>query len=245
MLDRQVTDGLRALKLSGMADEFERQQQTMSSASQPASDRIMQLIHAENDARTDRRRKRLLLSSGLNASIAPEDLNLASDRGLDPTMINEMLTCNWIRQANNATIVGATGGGKTFVATALGRAAIRQGLSVGYRRTHLLLEDIAVARLDGTIRKMRQQLCKLNLIILDEFGLHALDEQAKEDLLDILEDRVGSSSTVVVGQRAVNEWHDFIDRPLLADALLDRILCRAYNIEIKGRSLRNRKPAPT
>jgi DNA replication protein DnaC len=125
----------------------------------------------------------------------------------------------------------------------LGRAAIRQGLSVVYYyRTHLLLEDIAIARIDGSIRKARHSLRKLHLLILDEFGLHDLDDQGKEDMLDIFEDRAGSASTIVIGQRAIAEWHAFLAHPLLADALLDRILCRSYNIELKGRSMRERTP---
>ena len=143
---------------------------------------------------------------------------------------------------HNATIVGATGSGKSYLAMALGRAAIRQGIPVRYYRTHLLLEDVEVARVDGSIRKLRTQLRKYGLLILDEFGLHELSDQAKEDLLDILEERVGRASTIVIGQRAISEWHDFIGRPLMADAILDRILHHSYNINLRGKSLRERRP---
>lgn len=242
MTDHHIAPELRALKLGGMADEYVRQQTLASAVTQPFSDRLIQMIHAENDARADRKRARLLSASQLHHTATPEDLVYSIDRGLDESQIKEMQNCNWIRHGHNATIVGATGSGKSYLAMALGRAAIRQGIPVRYYRAHLLLEDVEVARVDGSIRKLRTQLRKYGLLILDEFGLHELNDQAKEDLLDILEERVGRASTIVVGQRAISEWHDFIGRPLMADAILDRILHHSYNINLRGKSLRERKP---
>jgi len=242
MTDSHVTDGLRSLKLSGMADEFARQQAAPVNSELAISQRLQMMICAEQDVRADRRRKRLLADSGLNPTIAPEALDFSPARGLDRAQIEELLTCQWIRLANNATIVGPTGSGKSFLAAALGRAAIRQGLAVRYGRAHMLAEDMAVARVDGSLRKLRQQMRKCDLLIIDEFGLHELDEQAKEDLLDILEERAGVKSTIVVGQRAVAEWHDFIATPLLADAILDRMLYQSYNLKLLGESMRRRKP---
>lgn len=145
MTDHHIAPELRALKLGGMADEYIRQQTLASAVTQPFSERLMQMIHAENDARADRKRARLLSTSQLHHLAMAEDLIYSNDRGFDESQIKEMQNCNWIRHAHNATIVGATGSGKSYLAMALGRAAIRQGIPVRYYRTHLLLEDVDVA----------------------------------------------------------------------------------------------------
>lgn len=243
MSDYRITDGLRSLKLSGMIEEYERQQITPANSELGFSRRLQMLICAEADARADRRCKRLLVESGLNPSIVPEAIDYNPARSLDRSLIEELLTCRWIGQGHNITIVGPSGGGKSYLASAIGRGAIRQGLSVRYTRSHILTEDMGLARIDGSLRKLRNQIKKVDLLILDEFGLHELDEQGKEDLLDALEERTGTRSTIVVGQRAIEEWHAFIGTPLLADAILDRMLCRAYNIALQGDSLRCRYPS--
>ena len=186
--------------------------------------------------------KRLLAESGLDTASVPEAVNFDPRRGLDRSVIEELFNCRWIRLGNNATIVGMTGGGKTYLAQALGRAAIRQGMSLRYKRAHLLTEDLALARIDGSLRKLRQLYSKCDLLIIDDFALSEIDDQANEDLLDILDSRAGQKSTIVVGQRAIAEWHTFIGAPLIADAMLDRILCRAYNITLRGESMRKRAP---
>lgn len=242
MRDTRVTDGLKALQLVGMAAEYERQEMALVAQDLPYPERIMQMIHAEIDWKADRRSARLLKASGLNPAVIPERLHYGIERGMDRSLIAELCTCQFIRLAQNVTIVGATGNGKTFLGSALGRCAIRQGIAVRYYRAHRLVEDFAVARLDGSIRRLRAALRKVPLLILDEFGLFDISDQGKEELLDVLEDRAGTGSTIVIGQLSVKEWHDFIGTPLLADAILDRILCRSYNIELTGESMRVRNP---
>lgn len=242
MRDMRVADGFRALKVPGMASEYERQELTPDERQLPMTERLLQMIHAEFDMRADRRTARLLAVSGLNPAFIPEKLTYAADRSLDRNLITELATCQYVKHGHNVTITGATGSGKTFVGTALGRGAIRQGVPVRYFRTHRLVEDLAVAHIDGSIRKVRAALRKAPLLILDEFGLFEISEQGKEEILDILEDRAGSGSTIVIGQLSIKEWHEFIGTPLLADAILDRILCRSYNIDLGGGTLRPRKP---
>jgi DNA replication protein DnaC len=118
----------------------------------------------------------------------------------------------------------------------------RSGLWVGYYRTHRLLKDVAISRIDGSILIARSNLHKLHRLVLDEWGFRDLDDHGKEHMLYIFEDRAGSASTIVIGRRAIAERHAFFAHQLLADALLERILCRSYNIKLKGRSLRARKP---
>ena len=242
MRDSRISEGLNALKLAGMAAEYERQEADPASSQLSMSERLAQMIIAEQDLRADRRTQRLLNKSGLNPAIIPEKLVYRDGRGLDRGLMAELLACQYIKHGHNITITGATGSGKTYVGSALGRAAVRQGIPVFYFRAHRLVENLAIARIDGSIRRVRAALRKAPLLILDEFGLFDINEQGKEEILDILEDRVGSGSTIVLGQLSIKEWHEFIGTPLLADAILDRILCRSYNINLHGGTMRERRP---
>jgi DNA replication protein DnaC len=125
----------------------------------------------------------------------------------------------------------------------LGTQAARQGHSVLYRRTGRLLEEMDVAHKDGSLAKLRGQLVKTKLLILDDFGLTALNAQGRSDLLEILDDRVGTGSTIMLGQMPVKDWHAFINDPALADAILDRLIHSSHKLELKGDSMRKRKSA--
>lgn len=128
-----------------------------------------------------------------------------------------------------------------FFVKGRGNASHAHGLTVAYRRTARLLEEMAIAHEDGSIGKMRSQLMKMQLLILDDFGLNQMTSRGRADLLELLDDRVGASSTIVLGQMPVKEWHGFINDPALADAILDRLVHSSHKIALKGESMRKLK----
>jgi DNA replication protein DnaC len=138
-------------------------------------------------------------------------------------------------------ITGATGCGKTWLACALGNQAARKGYTVLYRRTPRLLESLAIAHADGTLPKLRQQLAKAHVLILDDWGLAPLNAMARSDLLEILDDRINTTTTIVTSQLPVSAWHSYIGDPTLADAILDRLVHTAHHLSLKGESLRKQK----
>jgi DNA replication protein DnaC len=123
----------------------------------------------------------------------------------------DLMTCSWIGRHRNLLMTGATGTGKTWLACALGVQAARQGITVAYRRTARLLEEMAIGHQDGTIARQRQQVAKAELLILDDFGLVALSSRGRSDLLELLDDRVGAGATIILGQMPVKEWHGYIN----------------------------------
>jgi DNA replication protein DnaC len=136
------------------------------------------------------------------------------------------------------TITGPTGTGKSWLACAFGHAAYRQGLSVRYQRTGRLLDELRIARGDASYSKLLRQLAKLDLLILDDFGLKPLAQNERHDLLEVIEDRHGSHSAIITSQLPIGSWHDYLNDPTVADALLDRLLANAHRLELKGVSFR-------
>lgn len=171
----------------------------------------------------------------------PEAIDYQPTRGLDRAFVGDLLTSQWMLQHQNLLITGPTGTGKTWLACAFAVQAARRGFTVGYRRLGRLLEDMEIAHADGSIRKLRQQLAKLQLLILDDFGLDSLTARGRSDLLELLDDRVGSGSTIVAGQLPIKGWHSFINDPAMADAILDRLIHSSLKLTLKGESLRKMK----
>lgn len=137
-------------------------------------------------------------------------------------------------------VTGLTGTGKTWLACALGMRAARKGHTVVYRRVGRMLEELEVAHADGSLAKVRNQLAKVDLLILDDFGLTQLNNRGRADLLEVLDDRVGSGATIVAGQMPIKDWHAFINDPALADAILDRLIHSSHKLVLKGESMRKR-----
>jgi DNA replication protein DnaC len=150
-------------------------------------------------------------------------------------------SCQWIQQHNNVLLTGLTGCGKTWLACALGMQACRQGLSVRYFRSARLFADLSIAHGDGRYLRLIKQLSKVDLLILDDWGLEKLNLVQRNDLLEIMEDRHGSKSTLIAGQIPVNQWHKAIGDATLADAILDRLVHNAHKINLKGESMRKAK----
>ncbi len=238
MSHQTVIDQLRDLRLPGMVEAYAQQVGDSVFTSLPFEKRVQMLIEAEASHRDTARYHRILKLAKLKFVAAPEDVDYGSRRNLDKTVMAELLTCSWIGDQTNVLITGATGTGKTWLACALAVQAARKGISVTYRRVGRLLEEMASGHEDGTISRQRSQLARMQLLLLDDFGLSAMSPQGRSDLLEILDDRVGVASTIVMGQMPVKEWHGFINDPAVADAILDRVIHSSAKIELRGESMR-------
>lgn len=238
MQNQTLIEMARELRLAGFADALELHSDNPSIDQLPFSERLGMLFLAEREKRHDNLINRLLKDAKLKLTAVPEEANMSPGRGLDPANMRELYKANWIEKGWNIVISGETGTGKTWLACSIGRAAIRLAHKTKYYRIDDLLYETNLARQDGTLFKLRARLAKYKLVILDDFGVTPMNQQAKSDLLQILDDRVGMGSTIFVGQRPHSDWHEFIDDPLIADAVLDRLSSRRYHIKLKGESQR-------
>jgi len=168
-----------------------------------------------------------------------EDIKFKTIRGLDRRLIATLSSCDWIRNKRNIRVTGATGAGKTYVACALGQSACRHGFSVMYCRAPSLFDDLVVAKADGRHKRIMSSIETKKLLILDDFGLETLTAESRRDLLEIMESRYGISSTLIASQLPTENWHDVIGDPTIADAILDRTVHNAYDIKLKGPSMRD------
>ncbi len=232
---------LRELRLVGMAEGLDQQMSQSAFLGVSFEQRLQMLVDAEMSHRDMVRYKRILRNARLKVLAAPEDIDYRPGRGIDRVAIADLLTCAWLHKQMNLLMTGPTGTGKTWLACALAIQAARKGITVAYRRLGRLLEEMAIGHEDGSITKLRSQVAKVQLLILDDFGLTGLDNRGRADLLELLDDRVGTHSTIVLGQMPVREWHGFINDPALADALLDRLVHSSLKIALKGESMRRLK----
>ena len=174
-----------------------------------------------------------------------EDIDYQVKRGLNRSQVVSLINCEWIRMGQNLHITGPTGTGKSWLACAFGNAACRDGLTVRYERTSRLLEELRIARADGSYKKVFRGLARIDLLILDDFGLKPMAQAERHDLLELIEDRHELHSTIITSQLKVSSWHSYIGEPTVADAFLDRILSNAHRLELElvGESLRKSKKA--
>ncbi|MBC7480446.1 MAG: ATP-binding protein [Rhizobacter sp.] len=240
MLNEHTLDQLRSLRLDGMARAIEEQATSTAAAALSFDERLTMLVQREVDWRDDKRVTRLLKAARLKVSAAcVEDINWRASRSLDRALVATLAGGDWLRHARNLLITGATGCGKTWLACALAHQAARSGFSVLYVRAARLFDELQVAHGDGSFARRLTQLAKLDLLVIDDFAISPMGPAERTDLLELLDDRVGTHSTIITSQLPVKAWHTYLNDPTLADAILDRVVHSSHKIALKGVSLRD------
>jgi DNA replication protein DnaC len=240
MLNEHTLDQLRGLRLDGMVHAIEEQATSTAAHALGFDERMTLLVQREVAWRDDRRVQRLLKAAKLKVSAAcVEDINWRTSRALDRSLVAALAEGDWLRRGQNVLITGMTGCGKTWLACALAHQAARSGFSVLYTRAARLFDELQVAHGDGSFARRLVQLAKLDLLVIDDFGISPIGAAERNDLLEVLDDRVGSRSTLITSQLPVKAWHTYLDDPTLADAILDRVVHSSHKIALKGASLRD------
>jgi DNA replication protein DnaC len=230
------------LRLGPMAEAFTTELARTGDPALGFAERFALVVEHQWLAREEGRLLRRLRNANLKVDASIEEIDFAAARGLDRSVIADLGELAFLRSAGNVIVTGATGLGKTYVACALADRACRRGHSALYKRVARLVFELTLARADGSYLKALEKLARVELLILDDWGLAPLDAQAANDLMDVIDDRTGRSSTIIGSQLPVSEWHHLIADPSVADALLDRLVHRSVRIELKGGSMRREPP---
>lgn len=242
MLTHPTLEQMQALGLAGMAAAYRQLAEQDDGAELSRDEWLGLMLDRESATRADRRlTNRLAVAKLRFADACIEDIDFAASRGLDRRSTLQLAQGAWLKAHENLFITGQTGTGKTWLACAFARQAARLDHSVLYLRMPRLFEDLAMARLDGRFPRLVDKLARVQLLILDDWGTHSLNDQQRLDLLEIFEERYRRKSTLITAQLPVTKWHDMIGEPTIADAILDRVVHNAHRISLEGDSLRKRK----
>jgi DNA replication protein DnaC len=240
MLIHPTLDKLKALRFTGMVRALEEQMNMPQISDLTFEDRLGLMIDREVTERENRRLNSRLKKARLRQQASIEDIDYRHPRGLDKSLMAHLATCTFISEHHNLIITGPTGSGKTYLSCAIAQKACREGFSAHYIRLPRLLPELHIAKGDGRYGRLLASFAKTDLLVLDDWGLIPLTDEQRHDLLEITEDRYNLRSTLVVSQFPVENWHDLIGDPTLADAILDRLVHNAYKITLKGDSMRKR-----
>ena len=227
------------LSLSGFKQSLLLQSEESSYSALSFEERLYHLFEAEINQRQDKRIKRMLTQARFkekNASL--EQLEYQASRGLNKSLILSLAQCTFINKNQNILITGATGVGKSFLAQALAKRAITLAYSVRYYRVSTLLEEIKIARLDGSYTKFLSKLSRFKLLVLDDFGVTPLHNDEVNNLFEIIEERMFNGALIITAQLPINEWHAYLGNETIADAMMDRLIHTAHKVNLKGESMR-------
>lgn len=235
----QTINQLRQLKLSGMANAlFTQSEQPGTYDNLSFDERLQLLADSESQERTHRKQQRLLKAAKFKLAANARDIDYQHPRGLKQSLVASLLQCDWLAKSQNLLVTGPCGSGKTYLACAFGHTACMKDYSVKYYRLSRLLLALSQSKADGTYPKMLAALAKFDCLILDDWGLEPLKAPQRNDLMEIMDDRHETSSTVILSQLPTDEWHQAIGDNTLADAILDRLMHNAHRIKLKGESMR-------
>ncbi len=245
MLHHPTIEKLGQLKFTGMLAALNEQQSQKNINQLSFEERLGLLVDRELTERDNKRLSTRLRQAKLRHTACMEDIDYHHPRKLDKSMTLSLNDCHWVNQQLNILLTGPTGVGKTWLACAFAHKACQSGYTALYCRLPRLLQSLALARGDGSYAKQMSRLARTSVLVLDDWGLAPLTSEQRRDLLEILEDRHGSRSTLVTSQVPIEKWHDIIGDPTIADAILDRLVHGAYKFKLDGDSLRKRTAALT
>ena len=236
-------EALRRLRLYGMARGLEDLERQPERNQLSFDDQLALLVERETAERANTALASRLKRARLRQTACLEDLDWRTPRGLDRTLVRDLASCRWVREHQPLLVTGPTGVGKTFVACALGNQAAREGYGVFYTRLTRLLDDLATARLDGSLARVLRRLARLDVLIIDDWAMTELTAAQRLDLMEVIDDRHDRAATVLATQIPVASWHRSIGDATYADAILDRVVHRALRIELTGESMRRVRAA--
>jgi DNA replication protein DnaC len=231
---------LLQLRLNGMAKNYEAILQLPINTQPEGHEMIATLLQSEIHYRRQSRTNMLLKLARLRYNAQVEQITCSASRNLSKQQLAQLADCSFIERSENLLITGATGSGKSYLACAIGQQACLMGHKTYYMNMNKFCERIMLAKMDGTYLKLMTYFEKVKLLILDDFGLQVLDQNIKLALLQILEDSYEKKSVIITSQLPIGSWHEYINEPTLADAIMDRVTAQAHRIELKGESLRKK-----
>lgn len=239
MSSQTLYDALASLKLTGASRALQQIDESPKLTKLGFESKLAMLLETEQHEREQRKQTRLFRAAKLKQPQACiEDIDYVANRGLDRSLMESLVQCDWAMKHQYLIITGSTGVGKSWLSCALGTQMIRMGHPVLYKRFSLLLEEMEIARRDGSLPKLRAQLAKVKLLILDDWAMAPLRGNNTQDLLELVEARSDAGALLITSQLPVAQWHEYIGEPTVADAIVDRIIHRAHRIELAGESMR-------
>jgi DNA replication protein DnaC len=234
---------LRTLKLDGLATGLEDQLVQPGMAAMSFEERMALLVDREVHCRNDRKLLRLLKNAHLKyAQAAIEDIDARSGRGIDRREVMSLALGDWVSAGHSVLITGPTGAGKSWLACALAQHACRRGYSALYQRVPRLQEELRIRHGSGAFGKWLLQLAKTDVLVLDDWGMGAIDSTTRSDLLEVIDDRATNKATIITSQLPVDHWHAWIGDATIADAILDRVMQRHHRFTLTGDSFRTERP---
>ena len=238
MLTHPTVDKLHQLRCPAMAKALAEQLRSPEVAALSFEERLGLIVDRELTERHSRQLTNRLRRARLRHCACIEDIDFRQPRGLDRDLVLSLADGRWVRDRLNVLVTGPAGVGKTWIACALAHSACRIGYTASYRRLPRLLTELTIARADARYAKLLASLAKTAVLVIDDWGMSKLSAENRRDLLEIVEDRHGLRSTIVTSQLPVQKWHAVIADPTLADAILDRLVHNAYQLNLKGESMR-------
>ena len=241
MLTQPTIEKLHAMRLSAMARAFQEQTANPNMAQLSFEERFGLIVDQQMTEMEDRRMQSRLKSAKLRLSATVEDLDFRPSRNMDRSMIMSLAQNQWVRSHQNILATGPTGAGKSYLGCALAQKACRDGHTTIYQRLPRLLNELAVARHDGRYSKLMAPLIKCEVLVLDDLLIAPISRNDQRELLEIVEERYDRKATIVTSQLPVKAWHDSMEDPTLADAILDRLVHNAHKVDLDGDSMRKIK----
>jgi DNA replication protein DnaC len=238
MLNEPTMSKLYEMKLNGMAEAYDEQRMQSALSDLSFEERFAMLVERQWIWKENRALARRLAHAKLKQPACIEDLDFRAKRGLKRAQINQLAGCDWVTYHQNIVVTGPTGCGKTYIACALAQKACREGHRTLYFYAPKLFRALSMAHADGSIGKLLAKLARAQVLVVDDWGIPKITEQHYRDFLEILDDRQGLGATLMTSQFSVDDWHQTIPDPTVADAILDRIVHNAHRIELGGRSMR-------